>query len=65
MQGFSEERIGPALLLLATAMYLIAVAPGFRYRRAARAIAITLYAGVFLGAVAWVLLWSAGIDIGR
>jgi hypothetical protein len=65
MQGFNEERIVPALLLAATAMYLIAIAPGFRYRQAARIAAISIYAGAFIGVCAWVVVWFSASDIGR
>jgi multisubunit Na+/H+ antiporter MnhB subunit len=65
MPGFNEERIVPALVLLATAMYLIAVAPGFRRRRSLRIAAIAVYAFAFAVAAGLVLLWLAGIDIER
>lgn len=65
MQGFSEERAVAALLLLATAMYLIAVAPGFRHRRALRIAAIAVYAVAFVVAAGLSVLWLAGANIGR
>ncbi len=44
IHGFDRQRLILALILAATALYLIAVAPGFRYRRAARTMAVTVYA---------------------
>jgi hypothetical protein len=61
----NEERIVPALLLLATAMYLIAVAPGFRRRRELRIAAVAVYALAFLIVTGLVLAWFAGIDTRR
>ena len=63
--GIDRQRLILALILAATALYLIAVAPGFRYRRAARTLAVTVYAIAFIGAVAWMLLWFLEPDIGR
>jgi hypothetical protein len=65
MHGFNEERIVPALLLLATTMYLIAVAPGFRRRRALRIAAVAVYALAFLIVAGLVVVWFAGADVPR
>lgn len=65
IHGLDRQRLILALILAATALYLLAVAPGFRYRRAARILAVTVYAAAFIGVVAWVLLWFAEADIGR
>jgi hypothetical protein len=64
-EGIDRQRLILALILAATALYLIAVAPGFRYRRAARTLAISVYAVTFIGVCAWVLLWFTEGDIGR
>jgi hypothetical protein len=65
IHGLDRQRLVLALILAATALYLIAVAPGFRHRRAARTMAVTVYAAVFIGVCAWVVLWFAETDIGR
>ena len=65
IHGLDRQRLILALILAATALYLIAVAPGFRYRRAARTMAISVYAVAFIGACAWVLLWFVEADSGR
>jgi len=58
---FDRQRLVAALMLAATALFLLAVAPGFRYRRAARIAAITVFAAVFTGVVVWVVLWWLGL----
>ena len=63
--AFDRQRLVMALTLAATALYLIAATPGFRYRRVARMLAVTVYAVVFIGVCAWVVLWFAGRDIAR
>ncbi|HUI34249.1 MAG TPA: hypothetical protein VLX67_01840 [Stellaceae bacterium] len=65
IHGFDRQRLILALILAATALYLVAVAPGFRYRRAARTMAVTVYAAVFIGVCAWIVLWFTESDIGR
>ena len=49
-----------ALTLLATAMYLIAVAPGFGWRRQLRLAAIGVYAIALAVVLGWIALWLAG-----
>jgi hypothetical protein len=61
---FDPQRLVAALMLAATALFLLAVAPGFRYRRAARIAAIAVFAVVFTGVVVWVVLWLAGAAAG-
>ena len=63
IHGLDRQRLILALVLAATALYLLAVAPGFRYRRAARTMAVTVYAVAFVGVCAWVLLWFTEADI--
>ena len=41
---------------------LVAVAPGFRYRRAARIVAVAVYAVVFAGVAVWAVLWALGVS---
>ena len=65
MQGFDKQRLIATLTLSATALFLIAVAPGFRYRRAARRLAIAVYAITVVMVLGWVVLWLFGVDVGR
>jgi uncharacterized membrane protein len=51
-------------MLAVMVLYLLARAPGFRYRRAARIAAITVFTVVFAGLVVWVVLWLAGAAAG-
>jgi hypothetical protein len=60
-----RQQLISALLLAATALFLIAVAPGFRYRRVTRIAALAVYAIALGVALVFVGLWLAGIDIGR
>jgi hypothetical protein len=62
MHGFDAQRLIGALITLATVLFLVAVAPGFRYRMAARRAALTIYAVVFAGVVVWVVLWLLGVS---
>jgi hypothetical protein len=62
--SFDRERLIGALITLATALFLMAVAPKFPYRRAARIAAVVIYGAVFAGVVAWVVLWLFGVDLG-
>jgi hypothetical protein len=59
--GFNRQRLIGALLTLATALFLMAVAPRFRYRRAARRASIAIYALVVAGVLTWVVLWALGV----
>jgi hypothetical protein len=54
------QRVAMALTLLATAMYLIAVAPGFGWRRQLRLAAIGVYAIALAVVLGWIALWLAG-----
>jgi hypothetical protein len=58
--NFDRERLIGALITLATVLFLIAVAPRFRYRRAARIAAVAIYGVVLAGVLVWVVLWLAG-----
>lgn len=50
-----------ALIVAATALFLLASAPGVRSRRLFRNAALALYGAAFLGAIVYVGLWLAGI----
>jgi hypothetical protein len=56
-----QQLIG-ALVTLATVLFLMAIAPGFRYRRAARIAAVSVYSAVLAGVVVWVVLWWLGVS---
>jgi hypothetical protein len=60
--GFDRQRMLSAAVLAATALFLVAVAPGFRYRRAARIVAVAVYAVVFAGVAVWAVLWALGVS---
>ena len=50
-----------ALALAATALFLMAGPPRFRWRRQARIAALALYGAAFLAAAVYALLWALGI----
>ena len=60
--NFDRQRLVGALVLAATALFLVAVAPGFRYRRAARRVAVAVYAIVSAGVAVWAVLWLVGME---
>jgi hypothetical protein len=60
--AFDRQRLIGALITLATALFLMAIAPGFRYRRIARVAAIAIYGAVFAGVLGWVVLWALGVN---
>jgi len=62
VQAFDRGRLIAALATAATALYLMAVAPGMRYRRAARVLALLLYATAVVAALAWAALWALSFD---
>ena len=57
---FDPNRTISALVLAATALFLMAVAPGFRWRRQARVVALVVYGATFFGVVVYVVLWLCG-----
>jgi hypothetical protein len=61
MNGFDRQRLVAALMLAATALFLIAQRVPSRYRRALQIAAITVFAVVFTGVAVWVVLWWLGI----
>jgi hypothetical protein len=50
-----------ALVLAATVLFLMTMAPGFRWRRQARIAALAVYGATFLGVVVYVVLWACGV----
>jgi hypothetical protein len=64
MGGFDRERLVGVLITLATALFLMAIAPRFPYRRAARVTAIVIYGAAAIGVVVWVVLWWFGVQLG-
>ncbi len=60
---FDRQRLITALMLSGTALYLIAVAPGFPYRRAARRLAIAIYALTVAIVIGLIVLWLLGIAV--
>ena len=61
MSGLDRQRLVGALLLAATALYLIAVGPRFRYRRVTRALALIVYAAALGVVTVWIALWLMGV----
>ena len=59
--GFDTQRMIGAALTLATVLFLMAVAPGFRYRRQVRIASIAIYCVVLAGVAVWVVLWLFGV----
>ncbi len=56
-----RQRLIGALFTTATALFLMAVAPRFPYRRTARVAALTLYGILLAGVIVWVVMWSLGV----
>jgi hypothetical protein len=56
-----REQVLGVLITLATALFLMAIAPRFPYRRAARIAAVVFYGAAFVGVVIWVVLWLCGV----
>lgn len=50
-----------ALILAATALFLMTGMPGFRWRRPVRIAAVAIYGATFVGVVVYVVLWLCGI----
>lgn len=50
-----------ALALAATVLFLMTMAPGFRWRRQVRIAALALYGALLIGVAVYVVLWLAGI----
>jgi hypothetical protein len=50
-----------ALVLAATALFLMTMAPGFPWRRQARVAALAIYGATIFGVIVYIVLWSCGI----
>ena len=61
MTGFDRQRLVSALVLASTALFLIAVAPWFPYRRAAQRVAVAGYVLAAGIVIAWVAAWLLGL----
>jgi hypothetical protein len=61
LASIDREQVAGALVTLATALFLMAVAPRFPYRHAARIAAVIIYGAAFIGVVVWVVLWLCGV----
>jgi hypothetical protein len=57
-----RQRMVAALMLSATALFLISQRTPSRYRRAVRIAAIVVYAAAIAAVLVWVGLWAAGAD---
>jgi hypothetical protein len=60
-----RERLIGVLITLATVLFLMAVAPRFPYRRAARIGAAVVYGAALIGVVVWIVLWLIGVVPGK
>jgi hypothetical protein len=58
---FDTQRLIAALLLAATALFLITQRLGGRQRRAVMAASIAVYGALVVGVVVYVGLWFAGV----
>jgi hypothetical protein len=65
MMDFDRQRLVGGLITLATALFLMAVAPRFPYRRAARVAALVIYGAALVGVVVWAVLWLVGAVPGK
>ena len=55
------NRMISALVLVATALFLMTMAPRFRWRRQARVAALAIYGAALVGILIYIALWLAGI----
>jgi uncharacterized membrane protein len=61
--NFDQQRLITGLILSATALFLIAVAPGFPYRRAARRVSIAIYVLTVAIMIGLIVLWLLGVAV--
>jgi hypothetical protein len=61
IHGLDRQRLIGALIALATVLFLVAIAPGMRYRREARRAAIAIYAATAAAVLVWAVLWLLGL----
>jgi hypothetical protein len=59
--NFDRNQLISALILVATALFLMSGMRGFRHRRAARFAVLTVYGATVLGVAVYVVLWLCGI----
>lgn len=59
--NFDAQRVIAAVLLAATALFLMSQWPGGRHRRAAMIAAIAIYGVLVAGVVVYVGLWAVGV----
>ena len=58
---FNPNQTISALVLVATALFLMTMAPWFPWRRQARIAALAIYGATLLGVVVYIALWLCGI----
>jgi hypothetical protein len=58
---FDTQRMIGATITLATVLFLMSGAPGFRYRRQLRLASVAIYCLLLAGVGIWVLLWLLGM----
>jgi hypothetical protein len=63
--NFDRQRLVGVLITLATALFLMSVAPRFPYRRVARIGAVAVYGAALIGVAVWVALWLLGVVPGN
>ena len=55
------NRMISALVLVATALFLMTMAPRFRWRRQARVAALAIYGATLAGILVYIALWLSGL----
>ena len=60
-QPISAHTLIAMPIALATVLFLLTGARGFRYRREARMAALAIYGVVIAGVAVWVALWALGV----
>jgi hypothetical protein len=55
------NRMISALVLVATALFLMTMAPRFRWRRQARLAALAIYGATLVGILVYIALWLSGL----
>ena len=58
---FDRNQTIAALVLAATALFLMSVMPGARHRRAVRIATLAVYGATLLGVIVYVVLWACGL----
>jgi len=60
-----RQQIFATLIGSATVLFVMAGAPGFRWRRPVRIAAVVVYGVAMVVVLAWIGMWLAGADIRR